>query len=257
MVVEAVRWHELAAGPVRSLCFSPPDGVAVTGSVVVFPGLGLPRYLLPLARVLAGSGVEVVIFDALAFRGRRRRVPPTIDGLSAAGAEWVAELARTRLLPDRPLVAFGHSTGAQVALEVVLGLQDAGTVDALVMAGPTFAPRQRRLHRLLPASLAAYRRDTPKELVVLKNLARVRTDVVRIVLSGLRHRPEERVPLLRVPLTTTAGEADAFAPAAWLEELVALTGAGGGAHVLVGSHNNVFPHADEVAEVVRAAGGLA
>ena len=40
-----------------------------SAGVVVFPGLGLPRYLTPLARTLAEGGVEVVVFDALAFRG--------------------------------------------------------------------------------------------------------------------------------------------------------------------------------------------
>ncbi|GAA2737810.1 hypothetical protein GCM10009867_26520 [Pedococcus aerophilus] len=255
-VDEGVRWHELAAGPVRSLWFSPPDGVEVTGSVVVFPGLGLPRYLLPLARTLAGSGVEVVVFDALAFRGRRRRVRPTIRGLATAGQQWVAELARTSLAPHGPLVVFGHSTGAQVALEVALGLQHTGRIDCLVMAGPTFTPKQRGLLHLVPAGLTAWRKDPPTELVVLKNLARVRTDVVRMVLSGLRHRPEERVTRLRVPLTTTAGEADSFAPSEWLEQLAAKAGAGGRSQVLVGSHNNVFPHPDEVAELVRAASRL-
>ena len=233
VVVEGVRWHELAAGPVRSLWFSPPDGVTVTGSVVFFPGLGLPRYLLPLARTLAEGGVEVAVFDALAFRGRRRRVKPTIAGLSTAGQQWLADLVRTTLDPHVPLVVFGHSTGAQVALEVVLVLQDSGRVHSLVLAGPTFEPRQRQLHHLIPAALTSWRKDPPTELVVLKNLARVRTDVARIVLSGLRHRPEDRVAHLRVPLTTTAGEADSFAPAQWLEHLAARAGAGGRAHVLV------------------------
>lgn len=249
-VLEGVRWHELAAGPVRSLWFSPAEGVAVTGSVLVFPGLGLPRYLLPLSRTLAEDGVEVVVFDALAFRGRRRRVRPTIAGLSSAGQQWLTDLSRTSLTPGVPLVVLGHSTGAQVALEVVLGLQHVGRVDSLVMAGPTFTPRQRRLHHLVPAGLTAWRKDPPTELVVLKNLVRVRTDVVRIVVSGLRHHPEERVPYLRVPLTTTAGEADSFAPVEWLEDLAARSGAGGRAQVLVGSHNNVFPHTDTVAALV-------
>ena len=249
-VVEGVRWHELAAGPVRSLWFSPPEDAPVTGSVLVFPGLGLPRYLLPLSRTLAQGGLEVVVFDALAFRGRRRRVRPTIPALSTAGQQWLTDLSRTSLTPHVPLVVLGHSTGAQVALEVVLGLQECGRVDSLVMAGPTFVPQQRRLHHLVPAGLTAWRKDPPTELVVLKNLARVRTDVVRIVVSGLRHRPEERVAHLRVPLTTTAGEADSFAPAEWLEELAARAGAGGQSHVLVGSHNNVFPHTDTVAGLV-------
>nr|WP_156400001.1 alpha/beta fold hydrolase [Phycicoccus sp. Soil748] len=254
-VVERERWHRLPAGPVRSLWFSPPTGgmfSPATGgmdrSVVMFPGLGLPRYLLPLARALAAGGAQVVVFDALAFRRRRGRVTPTIHGLAEAGAQWLGQADLGTV------VVFGHSTGAQVALETVLTVAPSVEVDGLVMAGPTFEPGQRRLRRLAPAALRAYRKETPRELVVVRDLARVRTDVIRIVLSGLRHRPEARVASLELPLTLTAGEGDAFAPRGWLDELAA--GAGGPTRVVVlpGSHNNVFPHAGEVAALVRATG---
>jgi len=125
------------------------------------------------------------------------------------------------------------------------------TLRAPIRCGsPPFTPPQRQLHRLIPAALAAYRKDTPKELVVVRDLARVRTDVVRIVLSGLRHRPEERMPALRVPVTLTAGEADCFAPAPWLERVAQLADGPSRVRVLPGSHNNVFPHAAHVAELV-------
>lgn len=253
-VAEGERWDELLGGPVRSLVFSPQGWVEPTLRVAVFPGLGLPNYLLPLARRLAELGCEVVVFDALAFRGRRARVLPTIGGLATAGAEWLAAVVARD--PDTPVVVLGHSTGAQVALESVLHSPPRTGVLALVMAGPTFTPAQRRLHRLAGAALTAWRKDPPTELVVLRNLARVRTDVVRIVLSGLRHRPEVRVAALTVPLTVTAGEADSFAPAPWLHELA--DGAGGPSRVVVlpGSHNNVFPHTHEVAALVVTAGDV-
>jgi pimeloyl-ACP methyl ester carboxylesterase len=233
---------------VRTLTFSPPSGRAAVRRVAMFPGLGLPRYLLPLAHALAASGAEVSVFDALAFRHRRHRVTPTVLGLAEAGAQWLGGLPQVG-----PVCVLGHSTGAQVALEAVLAVPPSVGVDSLVMAGPTFAPSQRRLRRLAPAALRAYRRDTPKELVVVRDLARVRTDVVRIVLSGLRHRPEARLPLVSLPLTVTAGESDAFAPRPWLEELSASGAGPSRVVVLPGSHNNVFPHAPEVATVVLEA----
>jgi pimeloyl-ACP methyl ester carboxylesterase len=213
---------------------------------MIFPGLGLPRYTLPLAGALARTGVTCVVFDALAFRGRRDRVPPTVDGLAAAGADWLVR----QELPG-PVTLLGHSTGAQVALEVALATQDSRPALRLVMAGPTFTPAQRRWRRLVPAALTAYRKDTPKELVVVRNLVRVRTDVVRIVRSGLRHRPEERVPQLTVPLCLTAGESDSFAPEAWLRELARRAGGLSEVCVLGGSHNNVFTHVDDVVALVR------
>jgi surfactin synthase thioesterase subunit len=232
-----------AAGPPSV----PANPAAALGTVVVLPGLGLPRYTLPLARELAGRALDTVVVDSLAARWARRpnRVAPTIGDMAAATATWLASADLCA-----PLVVLGHSTGAQVALEVVLALQGSVPHLALTMAGPTFTPAQRRPRRLLPAALTAYRKDTPKELVVLKDLARVRTDVVRIVLSGLRHHPEERIRGLRVPVCLTAGEADSFAPAPWLQLLAERSGGPARVEVLPGSHNNVFPHATEVADLL-------
>jgi pimeloyl-ACP methyl ester carboxylesterase len=140
------------------------------------------------------------------------------------------------------VVVVGHSTGAQVALEAVLRVQHARRDLALVMGGPTFTPGQRRLRGLVPAALTAYLKDPPQELVVLKDVARVRTDLVRIVQSGRRNPTDRRVGLLAVPLTVTAGEADSFAPSAWLDLLARRAGASSRAVVLPGSHNNPFAH---------------
>ena len=248
MIGSRVRWVKSPQGWVRYLWFD-ADPAPSQGTVVVIPGLGLPRYTLPLTGELAVRGWDAIVVDALAARPRRRcpRVAPTISGIAGATAHW---LASAELRP--PVVVLGHSTGAQVALEAVLSVQWRGPQVSLVMAGPTFTPPQRQLHRLIPAALTAYRKDTPKELVVLRDLARVRTDVVRVVLSGLRHHPEERVPALRVPVTLTAGEADSFAPAPWLQRLAEAAGGPSRVEVLPGSHNNVFPHAAEVADLVRS-----
>jgi surfactin synthase thioesterase subunit len=242
-----VRWVRSPQGWVRHVCLDAYQGPS-RGTVVVVPGLGLPRYTVPLSRELRLRGWDVVTVDALAARPRWRavRVAPTIGGIAGATSHW---LASAELRP--PVVVLGHSTGAQVALEVVLAVQGTRPEVALVMAGPTFTPAQRQLRRLIPAALTAYRKDTPKELVVLRDLARVRTDVVRVVLSGLRHHPEDRMPALRVPVTLTAGEADSFAPAPWLHELAEAAGGPSHAEVLPGSHNNVFLHAGKVAELLR------
>jgi pimeloyl-ACP methyl ester carboxylesterase len=263
-VDESTRWARVEGGTwLRLHRFAPTGGgggstadlpALPVGTVVLVPGLGLPRYLLPVAARLAGGGLETVVVDALARHGGGRRAAPTIAGLSEVTATWLAHRE------GGPTVVVGHSTGAQVALEAVLRTQRTGQALALVMAGPTFTPSQRRLRGLVPAALTAYRKDTPKELVVLKDVARVRTDLVRIVQSARRHPVEKRVPLLSVPLTVTAGEADSFAPADWLDLLAARAGAASGTEVLPGSHNNVFTHPDLFARLVvdawqTAAGG--
>jgi pimeloyl-ACP methyl ester carboxylesterase len=246
-VDESTLWERVDGTWLRVLRFAPgpavggADGPGVTapgrpGFAVVVPGLGLPRYLLPLARHLASQGLETRVLDALAWRGRRQRATPTIAGLSELAASWLERQE------DGPVVVVGHSTGAQVALETVLRAQRTRPSLALVMGGPTFTPDQRRLRWLVPAALTAYLKDPPQELVVLKDVARVRTDLVRIVQSGRRHPTDKRVGLLTVPLTVTAGEADTFAPRDWLDLLARRAGATSRAVVLPGSHNNPFAH---------------
>jgi pimeloyl-ACP methyl ester carboxylesterase len=252
-VSESTQWEKVGRAWLRILRFSPvgPADGARHGTALLVPGLGLPRYLLPLARLQAAQGVETLVLDALAWRGRGQRATPTIAGLAEVTAAWLQ-----RREPD-PLVVMGHSTGSQVALETVLRIQGTRGDLALVMAGPTFQPGQRSLRGLIPAALTAYRKDSPKELALaVRDVARARTDLVRIVQSGRRHRVDDRVAGLHVPLTVTAGEADSFASASWLTLLADRADAGGRAVVLPGSHNNPFTHPTELASlVVGALGG--
>jgi surfactin synthase thioesterase subunit len=258
-VTESTQWERVGGTSLRLRRFAPSavdgslDGAnpCGPGMAVVVPGLGLPRYLLPLARHLAGRGLETVVLDALAWRGRGQRATPTIAGLSELAATWLQRQ------DAGPVVVVGHSTGAQVALETVLRVQRTRPSLALVMGGPTFTPDQRRLRWLVPAALTAYLKDPPQELVVLKDVARVRTDLARIVQSGRRHPTDRRVRLLTVPLTVTAGAADSFAPRDWLDLLAHQAGASSRAVVLPGSHNNPFPHAEEFGTLVCEALDLA
>jgi pimeloyl-ACP methyl ester carboxylesterase len=252
-VSESTQWERVGGTWLRIMRYTsrPVAGDSVApcdpagpGLAVLVPGLGLPRYVLPLARHLATCGVEAVVLDALAWRGRRPRAVPTIAGLSELTATWLHGQR------ERPIVVVGHSTGSQVALEAVLRAQRTRPTLALVMGGPTFTPEQRRLRWLVPAALTSFLKDPPKELVVLKDVARVRTDLVRIVQSGRRHPTDKRVGLLTVPLTVTAGEADSFAPRGWLDLLARRAGASSRAVVLPGSHNNPFTHPEEFGALV-------
>lgn len=225
-----------------------PTGPPQVGTVVVLPGLGLPRYTRGLVESLADMGMRGVVLDLLAWRRPRLRVPPRIGPMGEAAAQWVrgADI-------EGPLVLLGHSTGAQAALGTALRLQHDRSDLSLVLAGLTFQPEHRSWPGLLRGAATAYRKDTPAELVVAKNIARVRTDLLSIIESGRRDRPEERVRGLRVPLVLTAGEADSFAPQGWLKQVAAASGGPAQVRVLPGSHNNLFTHPDHVAEVVRAA----
>jgi pimeloyl-ACP methyl ester carboxylesterase len=247
-------WQRVSPGWVRSWELAPSAASPARATVLVVPGLGLPAYLEPTARAVVGLGMRCVVLDLLAGRRPPQRVAPTVDAMALAAAQWV-----DRSGIEGPLVLVGHSTGAQVALAAGLRLQGKRDALALLLAGLTFQPSQRTVAGVLRGAAAAYRRDSPRELVALRSLARVRGDVVRLVQSARRDEPEVRAASLRVPLTLTAGERDSFAPRAWMQSVADAAG-GPSARVatLPGSHNNLFTHPNEFAALVAvAAAGLA
>ena len=218
--------------------------------VVILPGLGLPFYTRPTARAVVELGLGCAVLDLPGF-GSDRPWPtrPTIHAIGMTAARWVEAVA-----PDRAVVVLGHSTGAQAALTTGLALSARRRDVSLVMAGPTFAPSQRRLLRLAATAPLAYRHDRPDE-VDPREVYRGRTGIVAMLHSGLRDAPEQRIAALRLPVTLTAGLDDAFAPAEWLDQLAC--SACRAPHVrtslLDGSHNNLFTHPREVAELVALA----
>lgn len=233
-------------GPVQVDRHDPVSGPSAA-LVVMLPGLGLPSYLTPTAMSLSARGTTSVVLDLPGFGCGTRACAANVHAVGLAAAGWVR-----RLEAARPVVVVGHSTGAQAALTASLALQEVGRDVSTVLAGPTFAPRQRRLATVTARAPAAYRDDTRGELVVVPEILRGRLGVLGILRSGLRDRPELRVSRLRGALTLTAGVHDAYAPESWLHELAAAAVSADPVRVavLAGSHNNPFTHPDEVADVI-------
>ena len=219
--------------------------------VVVLPGLGLPQYVFPTADAVSRRGVRCAVLDLPGFAARRRHGSRRdVHDIGRVAADWVAERGA-----GGPVVVLGHSTGSQAALSAALRLQETHTRLSLVMAGPTFTPRQRRLGRLAAATATAYRRDSPAELIVVPTALREAGGVWSVLRSGMRDAPDQRIRRLRVPLTLTAGEADTFSPEDWLQRLAVAAVASPSVTVqrLPGSHNNPFTHPDQLAEAVLEA----
>jgi pimeloyl-ACP methyl ester carboxylesterase len=216
--------------------------------VVLLPGLGLPAYAAPTVRALATRGATAVLLDLPGF-GERARLGahPSIDSIGRAAAAWIL-----RRRHRGRLVLVGHSTGAQAALTAALAIQSERPDAELVLAGPTFAPPHRRLLSLISSAPLAYREDSLRELRVLPALARGRLDVWSMLRSGMRDAPERRITALRLGVTLTAGSADAFAPQWWLSLLAASASRAAYAVSIEtqGSHNNLFTHPAELADIV-------
>ena len=243
-------WTQTDHHVIHSYLFEPPVDPNLPDAplVVVVPGLGLPQYVFPTAAALARRGVSCAVLDVPGFAASGRHGSgPQVHEIGRAAAEWV----ETRAL-SRPVVALGHSTGAQGALDAALRLQDTHPGLGLVMAGPTFTPRQRRFPRMAAAAATAYLRDSPGALVVVPTALRHSRAVLNVVRSGMRDTPEERLRQLRTHLALTAGEADTFAPKEWLEQLASAAEKSPSVtvHTLSGSHNNPYTYAEQVAEVV-------
>lgn len=234
---------------IRSLTTGPG---ATPHHVVIVPGLGALGYLVPLVGELGRRGLQVTLLDLPGF-GRRDGLgcAPTVADVAAAAVRWT-----TGLPPGERPVLFGHSTGAQAALLAAVQLQDAA--GALVLAGPTVAPNQRSLPRLIARAPLAYRRESPTELSVLGDYRRAGRDVLVLLRSAIADRPERTVRELRLPLLVTAGRQDSFAPPGWL---VTLTHAAASRSARVlrlpGSHNNPYTHPAALATVVEAMAGEA
>lgn len=231
---------------VRSL--STGDG-ATPYHVVIVPGLGALGYLVPYMRELARRGIQATLLDLPGFgHWDGPGCPPTITDVATATVRWCSGLPAG----ERP-VLFGHSTGAQAALLAAVRLQDERPPAAVALAGPTVAPNQRSLPRLIARAPLAYRRESPAELSVLGDYRRAGRDVLVLLRSAIDDRPERTIRELRLPLLVTAGRHDAFAPPGWLVAL-AHAAASRSSRVLrlPGSHNNPFTHPAALATIVEA-----
>ncbi|CAN7562027.1 alpha/beta hydrolase [Terrabacter sp. LjRoot27] len=244
-----VQLTSLRGRVVRSLSLG-GDEPRTTPLVVLLPGLGLPFYTIPTARALVARGLACTVLDLPGFGSDLPRpTSPSIHATGLTAARWIEAQAA-----GHPVVVLGHSTGGQAALTAALALSARRRDFSLVLAGTTFAPEQRRLHRLARATPFAYRDDRLDQVDAME-VYRGRGGIVAMLRSGLRDAPEERIAHLPVPVTVTAGVHDAFVPVTWLDQLAGSAGSAPRVRtsLLGGSHNNLFTHPDEIADLVALA----
>ena len=121
-------------------------------------------------------------------------------------------------------ILVGQSHGCQVVVEAVS--RAPGVASALVLNAPTMVAE----HRSMVAQLWRVAQDTSREpLSLVPHVARdyLRAGPRRILATlndALHDRIEDKLPMVRVPVTIVNGARDPVSPPAWGERLARLTG---------------------------------
>jgi pimeloyl-ACP methyl ester carboxylesterase len=242
----AERWDTVRGLRMRTLVIGDPEAPVV----VLVHGLGLAgTSMADMARHLAPDH-RVLIPDLPGF-GESEHPPRalSIRGLADALDRWCEALG----VADAVVV--GNSYGAQVVAELAAREVEEGRTErrvrAIVLIGPTCDPGARSLTGQIRRWAANSGGDegggNPLDLVgpYLK-AGLLRT--ARTARSATRHRIEDRLPVVDVPVLILAGDIDKISPLSWTERLTRLAQQGelriveGGAHSMHGSHPERLAH---------------
>ncbi|MGK5551432.1 alpha/beta fold hydrolase [Actinomadura kijaniata] len=215
--------------------------------MVIVPGLGALGYLMDMLSGCAGW-TRSFLLDVPGFGHRPPRpCPAEIGSMAGTVAAWLEVVAE-----DEPVVLVGHSTGAQVVLQVAARRSE--RVQALVLMGPTFPPEQRRVLGLLRGCVGALRRESPRLLPVTVPYY-VRggyRQMARLLRSAWRDAPERTIANVSCPVLLVRGERDVFAPQAWVDQLAA-TAPDGRSVTVPGAHNFPFRRGELAGALVAQA----
>ena len=229
----------------RSLVLGRP--VPGVPELVLVPGLGAVGYLLPTARRCA-AWTRVHVLDVPGAGHRRTaHLPADLTSVAATVADWLsaAELGAVTLV--------GHSTGAQAVLRAALAVP--AQVAGLVLAGPTFAPRDRRALPLLRDVLATLPHEQPGELpAVLPCYVRGARGLPVLLRTAMADRPEDAVGDVAAPVVVLRGAHDRLCTPAWARTLVERARDGRDV-VLPGAHNVPWTCPVGTSEALRSAAG--
>lgn len=209
---------------------------------VLLHGLAVShRYLMPTARALPGS-VHAPDLPGFGRSAAPRRVLGPREH-AAVIAAWmdVEGMRDARLL--------GGSYGCQVAAELAIARPD--LVSLLVLAGPTADPAAGSVRHVLRL-LRDLPTEDPRQLPVVAAgaLAAGPRRILGTLRAAVRHRMEDRLPLVTAPILLLRGRRDPIAPDGWTSRLA--TVAGCRAITLAGAHNVVTTAGPRVAAAATA-----
>ena len=184
--------------------------------VVLVHGLSSSRSLKPLVRAL-GTRHAVFAPDLPGFGMSDQPIHPLdIPGLADALRRWLIDNELS------PAIMIGVSFGCQVAVD--LALRHRGTVDRLVLVGPTFDPKARSASRLALrwARNAPHwsPRLAPTILHDLIDAGPWRS--VRTLGKALGDRVERKLSRVEAPTLVVRPERDHLVPEDWTERVAEL-----------------------------------
>jgi 2-hydroxy-6-oxonona-2,4-dienedioate hydrolase len=187
-----------------------PPVVFLHGAVVTH------RYFLPLMHTLASRDPERDL-AAVELPGTgassRGAEPRSIAGQAAIVGSWLRATGRA------PAVLVGSSMGAQTAVEVAV--REPGSVEALVLIGPTVDAGARTLRSQLGKLIVDGTVESPSQLAITAgDLFRSNPRaMIRYARASLDHRIEDRLAAVDAPVVLVRGEFDPLVPRRWLRRL--------------------------------------
>lgn len=242
----AERWDVIRGLRVRTFVAGDPDGPVI----VLVHGLGMAsESMLDMAVHLAPE-YRVYAPDLPGFGASEH--PPralSIRGLADALDHWCEAVG------IRDAVVVGNSYGAQVVVELAAREVEEGRpgrrARALGLIGPTCDPPARSLLGQAARWLANGRDDPGGGDLMGLVKPYLKAGLLRVAKtawSATRHRIEDRLPVVDVPVLILAGDIDKISPLSWTERLTGLAQQGeqriveGGAHSMHGSHPAQLAH---------------
>ena len=214
--------------------------------VVLVHGYGVSgTYMLPLARVLAGSSCSAFVPDlpGQGKSGGLRRRDSISDIADALGA-WVEGAGLSRP------VFVANSLGCQIVTE--LASRQPERVGPMVLVGPTVDPARRKARHQLFAAM----RDSASEpfslmaLAARDNAAAGIRPLLATARLALADRIEDRLPLIEQTTVVVWGEKDGFLSQAWVERVATLLPRGRLVAVPGESHAVHYTCPELIAEIV-------
>ena len=228
-VLDVVRWDGPDATP-----------------VLLVHGIGMGRDYFGLLRDQLLNdrdviGIDLPGFGASPTPAESLSIPETADLLAAYLGDRVGE----------PVIAVGHSMGAQVVTE--LAVRHPALVERLVLIAPSVNPRERSARALTWRLMQDLVGDSPRVVAIGARLyasAGMRWFLAKLG-PMLDHRIELVAPAVTCPTLVIAGADDRVCPLPWVRELAALIP---GARLQVArdrGHEAIITDPEPIASLIR------